>query len=182
MKKSNIKYQTKADSPQSPYRNNKIRSPKQVEQDKYFDSLRKEYELMIVKLNENNLKKENDYQVKNNNLIKIVRPVIKKDKKIEEKKRPVSNYGPFARKGLINKKIRFNDIKYDKKKNNIPKVINIEKNENNGNKKWFTPQNIKIVKNNKNIGKNNYPSKKVRKKAIVSPKKKDKNKKKLKKK
>ena len=131
---------------------------------------------MIVKLNENNLKKENDYQVKNNNLIKIVRPVIKKDKKIEEKKRPVSNYGPFARKGLINKKIRFNDIKHDKKKNNIPKVINIEKNENNGNKKWFTPQNIKIVKNNKNIGKNNYPSKKVRKKAIVSPKKKDKDK------
>ena len=140
-----------------------------------FDDIKNSFP-EIENINENNLKKENDNQVKNNNLIKIVRPVIKKDKKIEEKKRPVSNYGPFARKGLINKKIRFNDIKYDKKKNNIPKVINIEKNENNGNKKWFTPQNIKIVKNNKNIGKNNYPSKKVRKKAIVSPKKKDKDK------
>ncbi len=43
---------------------NKIRSPKQVEQDQYFDTLRKEYELMIVKLNENNLKKENEEKLK----------------------------------------------------------------------------------------------------------------------
>ena len=50
---------------------NKIRSPKQVEQDKYFDSLRKEYELMIVKLNENNLKKENEEKLKEINNQKI---------------------------------------------------------------------------------------------------------------
>ena len=125
---------------------------------------------------ENNDNKERNSKNKNN-LIKI-KPVIIKSNKNEPKKRPVSGlggYGLFGRKG-INNKIKFNDIGSDKKKNENSKVLCIDKSENILKKKGFISKNIKIIKKDKNTGKNNIPNKQVRKKAIVSPKKKEKEK------
>ena len=125
---------------------------------------------------ENNDNKERNSKNKNN-LIKI-KPVIIKSNKNEPKKRPVSGlggYGLFGRKG-INNKIKFNDIGSDKKKNENSKVLCIDKSENILKKKGFISKNIKIIKKDKNTGKNNIPNRQVRKKAIVSPKKKEKEK------
>ena len=125
---------------------------------------------------ENNENKERNSKNKNN-LIKI-KPVIIKSNKNEPKKRPVSGfggYGLFGRKG-INNKIKFNDIGSDKKKNENSKVLCIDKSENILKKKGFISKNIKIIKKDKNTGKNNIPNRQVRKKAIVSPKKKEKEK------
>ena len=125
---------------------------------------------------ENNDNKERNSKNKNN-LIKI-KPVIIKSNKNEPKKRPVSGfggYGLFGRKG-INNKIKFNDIGSDKKKNENSKVLCIDKSENILKKKGFISKNIKIIKKDKNTGKNNIPNRQIRKKAIVSPKKKEKEK------
>ena len=125
---------------------------------------------------ENNDNKERNSKNKNN-LIKI-KPVIIKSNKNEPKKRPVSGfggYGLFGRKG-INNKIKFNDIGSDKKKNENSKVLCIDKSENILKKKGLISKNIKIIKKDKNTGKNNIPNRQVRKKAIVSPKKKEKEK------
>ena len=127
----------------------------------------------IEKSFENNDNKEKN-QKNNNNLIKI-KPVIIKSNKNEPKKRPVSGYGLFGRKG-INNKLKFNEIGNDKKKNENSKVLCIDKSENILKKKGFISKNIKIIKKDKNLGKNNIPSKQVRKKAIVSPKKTEKEK------
>ena len=130
----------------------------------------------IEKYVENNDNREKSQKSKNNsnNLIKI-KPVIIKNNKNESKKRPVSGYGLFGRKG-INNKLKFNEIGNDKKKNENSKVLCIDKSENILKKKGFISKNIKIIKKDKNLGKNNIPSKQVRKKAIVSPKKTEKEK------
>ena len=117
--------------------------------------------------------KEKNNKIKNN-LIKI-KPIIIKNNKNDVKKRPASGFGLFGRKGNAHKNIKFNEIGYDRKKNENAKVLCIEKSDNNIKKKGFT-KNIKIIKKDKNIGKNNIPSKPIRKKAVVSPKKKDKEK------
>ena len=124
---------------------------------------------------ENNFEKVDNIanKVKSDNLIKIKPIIMKTNNKNEPKKRPVSGFGLFGRKGINSKKIKFNEIGYNKKKNENAKVLCIEKNDNNK-KKGFINKNIKIIKRDKNSGKNNIPSKPIRKKAIVSPKKKDK--------
>ena len=113
-------------------------------------------------------------KVKSENILKI-KPVIMKNNnnKNEPRKRPASGFGLFGRKGINNKKIKFNEIGFNKKKNENAKVLCIEKNDN-IKKKGHINKNIKIIKRDKNSGKNNIPSKPIRKKAIVSPKKKGK--------
>ena len=125
---------------------------------------------------ENNFEKVDNIanKVKSDNLIKIKPIIMKSNNKNEPKKRPASGFGLFGRKGINSKKIKFNEIGYNKKKNENAKVLCIEKNNNNNKKKGFINKNIKIIKRDKNNGKNNIPSMPVRKKAIVSPKKKDK--------
>ena len=127
----------------------------------------------IEKADDNNDNKEKNKIIKNN-LIKI-KPVIIKNNKNEPKKRPASGFALFGRKG-INKNIKFNEIGNDKKKNENGKVLCFEKGDNNIKKKGFINKKIKIEKKDKNINKYNIPSKKIRKKAVVSPKKKDKDK------
>ena len=131
----------------------------------------------IENSNENNNNDNKEKNNKNNNLIKI-KPVIIKNTKNEPKKRPVSGYGGYGLFGrkAINNKLKFNDIGSDKKKNDNSKVLCIDKSENILKKKGFISKNIKIIKKDKNIGKNNISNNKVRKKAIVSPKKKEKEK------
>ena len=119
-------------------------------------------------------KNKNDKINNNNNLIKI-KPVIIKNNKNDVKKRPASGFGLFGRKGNVPKNIKFNDIGINKKKNENAKVLCIEKSDN-IKKKGFINKNIKIIKRDKNSGKNNIPSKPIRKKAVVSPKKRDKEK------
>ena len=121
--------------------------------------------------NIDNKDKNNNIKMKNN-LLKI-KPVIIKSNKNEVKKRPASGFGLFGRKEIHHKNIKFNDIGYDKKRNENVKVLCIDKSENNVKKKGFISKNIKIIKKDKNMGKYNIPIKQVRKKAIVSPKKKD---------
>ena len=95
----------------------------------------------IEKSFENNDNKEkNQKNNNNNNLIKI-KPVIIKSNKNEPKKRPVSGYGLFGRKG-INNKLKFNEIGNDKKKNENSKVLCIDKSENILKKKGFISKNI----------------------------------------
>jgi hypothetical protein len=67
-------------------------------------------------------------KVKSENLLKI-KPVIMKNNnnKNEPRKRPASGFGLFGRKGINNKKIKFNEIGFNKKKNENAKVLCIEK-------------------------------------------------------
>ena len=126
----------------------------------------------IEKADDNNDNKEKNKIIKNN-LIKI-KPVIIKSNKNEVKKRPASGFGLFGRKGM-KQNLKFNEIGNNKKKNENEKVFGIEKNDNNIKKKGFINKHIKIVKRDKN-NKNNIPTKPIRKKVVVSPKKKDKDK------
>ena len=127
----------------------------------------------VVEANDNKEKINNN---KNNNMIKIKPVIIKNNNnnKNEAKKRPASGFGLFGRKGMVNKNIKFNDIGLAKKKNDKPNVLCIEKSDNNIKKKGFISKNIKIIKRDKNYGKNLIPNRPIRKKAVVSPKKKDK--------
>ena len=138
-----------------------------------FDDIKNSFP-EIEKYIKNNDKKEKNNKMKNN-LLKI-KPVIIKSNKNEVKKRPASGFGLFGRKEIAHKNIKFNDIGYDKKRNENSKVLCIDKNNNNVKKKGFISKNIKIIKKDKNMGKYKIPIKQIRKKAIVSPKKKDKDK------
>ena len=75
--------------------------------------------------------------------------MIIKNNKNEDKKRPVSGFGLFGRKGM-NKNIKFNDIGYDKKKWKIKGFMHW-KSDNNIKKKRYINKNIKIIKRDKNI-------------------------------
>ena len=98
-----------------------------------------------------------------------VKPVIITNKNDNNnKKRPASNYGIFNKGGMKNK-IKFNNIKSgEKNKNQNLGFLNVP----NKDKKPFLPKKIKIVPSKDKIGsKSNKDKNKVRKKAVVSPKK-----------
>ena len=109
-----------------------------------------------------------------NNIIKVKPIIIKNSSKKEPKKRPTSGFGLFGRKGIVHKNIKFNEIGYDRKKNDVRDLY--IPNNNNQKKGRYLPKNIKISNKDKNIVKCSKNSKQVRKKAIVSPKKLDKEK------
>ena len=105
-----------------------------------------------------------------NNKINLihVKPVIISNKNNNNKKRPASNYGIFNKGGVKNN-IKFNNIRVsEKKKNQNLGFLNVP----NKDKKPFLPKKIKIISTKEKIpSKGNSNKNKVRKKAIVSPKK-----------
>ena len=88
--------------------------------------------------------------------------IIKNSSKKEPKKRPTSGFGLFGRKGIVHKNIKFNEIGYDRKKNDVRDLY--IPNNNNQKKGRYLPKNIKISNKDKNIVKCSKNSKQVRNK------------------